>query len=125
MARTVQIQGSDEVMAMFGQPGVYYRGKWENAKITKTSTDKDVPLEVRKALVGLTIPTIFTKESIENQTKTNFPIPKESRLAYCLDVAEALESAGKQKEANQLRNTFNNSLDMYVIEKEVYEIINN
>ncbi|GAF96529.1 unnamed protein product, partial [marine sediment metagenome] len=102
MARTVQIQGTDEVMAMFGKPGTYYTGKWENVLITKPSEDEDVPLEVRTALVDLTVPTIFTKESIEKQTGASFPIPEKSRLAYCIDVAKVLKSAGKHKEAEQL-----------------------
>ena len=45
MGRTIQIQGSEEVLAMFGSPGVFYRGKWENVKITGISEDKDTPLD--------------------------------------------------------------------------------
>jgi len=94
MARTIAIQNSDEVMAMLGTPGAYYRGRWEDVKITGVSKDKEVPLEVRKSLVGLIIPTIFTKEKIEEQTGLKFPVPDQSRLAYTADVISVLDNAG-------------------------------
>ena len=124
MARTIQVQGTDEVRAVFGKPGTYYRGKWEAVIITGISKDEDVPLEVRTALVGLTIPTIFTKESIERQTGASLPIPENSRLAYCIDVAEVLKSAGKNKEVGQLTQIVNNILDMYTIYPDSYELLN-
>ena len=123
MARTIAIQNSEEVMAMFGESGTFYRGKWEKVKVTKVGIDEDTPLEVRKSLVGLVIPTIFTKERIEEQTGVTFPIPDESRLAYSLDVISTLNSAGKYKAAKQLKNISPNALDMYVFEKEIYELI--
>lgn len=124
MARTINVKGADEVMAMFGTPETYYRGKWENVRITDISKDEDVPLEVRTALMGLTIPTIFTKESIERQTGASFPIPENSRLAYCIDIAEVLKSAGKQREAEQLTRMANNPLDMYTIDPTSYQLLN-
>lgn len=124
MARTIQVQGTDEVMAVFGTPGTYYRGKWEDVQIVGVTQDEDVPLEVRTALVGLTIPTIFTKESIERQTGANFPIPENSRLAYCIDVAGVLKSAGKSREAEQLTRMAGNPLDMYTIEPTAYQLLN-
>ena len=122
MSRTIQIQGSNEVMAMFGEPGAFYRGRWEKVRLTGLSKDEDTPLEVRTALIGMTIPTIFTKESIEEQTGTTFSIPKGSRLAYAADVIHALKSAGKNREAEQLRVIANGSLDMYVIDT-TYELV--
>lgn len=122
--RTITIHGSDEVMAMFGQPGTFYRGKWQNVRITKTGLDEETPIEVRNSLVGMIIPTIFSKEQIEKQTGATFPIPKESMLAYCLDVIEILKSAGKTNEAEQLRKVAPSPLDMYIIEKEIYEAVN-
>lgn len=124
MNRTIQIQGTDEVMAMLGEPGVFYKGKWENVTITGVSEDKDVPLEVRTALVGLIVPTIFTKESIKEQTGVSFPIPENTRLAYCADVAEVLKSARKYDEAEQLTSMVDNPLDMYTIEPSCYELQN-
>ncbi len=125
MARTIQVQGTDEVMAMFGKPGTYYRGKWENVRITGVGKDEDVHLGVRSGLVGLIVPTIFTKESIEEQTGLTLPIPKNSRLAYCIDVAEAFESYGKHKEAEQLKSCASNPLDMYTLEPDIYELLDN
>jgi len=124
MARTVEIGGSDEVMAMFGIPGHFYRGKWQDIKITKVNEeDEDIPLEVRAALVGFTVPTIFSKKQIEEQIGKELPIPNGSRLAYVLDVVEILKSAGKNREANQLENLFPNPLDMYVFEGGIYELV--
>ena len=122
MSRTIQIQGSDEVMAMFGKPGEFYRGKWQDVKITGLGKDEGTPLEVRTALIGLTIPTIFTKEAIEKQTGTTFPIPDGSRLAYAADIINALNSTGKHKEAEQLRAVAQGSLDMYVVDT-TYELL--
>jgi len=125
MAQTIQIQGTDEVMVMFGKPGNYYLGKWENVRITGVSKDENIPLEVRRGLVGLIVPTIFTKESIEEQTGLTLPISKNSRLAYCTDVAKALESVGKHQEAEQLRLIASNPLDMYTLEPDIYELLDN
>jgi len=52
-------------------------------------------------LVGLIVPTILTKESIEKQSGLTLFIPENSSLAYCFDVVEVLRSAGKHKEAEQ------------------------
>lgn len=123
MARTIAIQNSNEVMALCGIPGTFYRGKWERVKVTQVGTDEDIPLEVRRSLVDLVIPTIFTKERIEEQTGVTFPIPRESRLAYSLDVIEALKSAGRNEAARQLESVAPNPLDMYVLEKEIYELV--
>ncbi len=122
MSRTIQIGGSEEVMAMFGRPGEFYRGRWKDVKITGLGKDEDTPLEIRAALVGLNIPTIFTKESIEKQTGATFPIPNGSRLAYADDVIDALKSAGKHREAEQLRAIAKSSLDMYVVDT-TYELL--
>ena len=121
MGRTVMIAGSEDVLAMFGSPKTFYRGRWRNVRITGVSEDEDVPIEVRRSLVGLTIPTIFTKERIEEQIGTELPIPNKSILAYSPDVISALESAGKGEEARQLRDLCPSSLDMYVIEDGIYE----
>ena len=123
MTRTVTIHESDEVMAMYGVPGTFYRGKWEKVRVTQVGTDEDTPLEVRKSLVGLVIPTIFTKERIEEQTGVTFPIPKESRLAYSPDVIGVLKSAGRNEAAKQLEGIAPNPLDMYVLEREIYELV--
>ena len=123
-SRTVIIHGSDEVLAMYGTPGHFYRGKWQKICVTGVSPDKDTPLELRRSLVGLVIPTIFTKERIEEQTGTSFPIPDGSRLSYSSDVIDALRSLGRNSEARQLESACPSPLDMYVFEKEIYELVN-
>jgi len=124
MARTITIPGSDEVMATLGSPGTYYRGKWQDVRITKVGEDEDTPLDVRKSLVGLIVPTIFSKEQIEAQTKAKkFPAPAGSRLAYAPNVIEVLRSAGKHEEAKQLESVAPNLLDMYVIEGGIYSLV--
>lgn len=121
--RTVRIHGSDEVMAMFGDFETFYRGKWQNVRVIKIGEAKDTPLDVRKSLVGLIIPTIFSKEEIEAQTGAQFPIPKGSRLAYSPDVIEILKSSGKHEEAKQLGEIVPDPFDMYVIEEGIYELV--
>jgi len=122
MSRTIQIQNSNEVMAQFGTPGVFYRGLWQNIQVTGITDDNDIPLEVRAALVGLELPTIFTKESIEAQTGTNLPITANTRLAYCADIIDILNAAGKTAEASALAKIATNPLDMYTIAPEYYQL---
>ncbi len=124
MVKTIAIQDSDEVMAGFGSSGNFYRGKWQNVKVTQIGTDENTSLEIRKSLVGLVIPTIFIKERIEEQIGATLPIPKESRLAYSSDVIGALKFAGKYEAAKQLEEKCSNPFDMYVFEKEIYELWN-
>ena len=120
--RTIIIHGSDEVMAMLGSSGALYRGKWRDIKVTKVGEDKDTPLDVRKSLVGLIIPTIFDKQQLESQG-VSLEIPDNSRLAYSTDVIKALKSAGKHEEANQLEGITPSHLDMYVFEEGIYELV--
>ena len=120
--RTVIIHGSDEVMAMLGSQGTFYRGKWQDVRVTKVGEDEDTPLDVRKSLVGLTIPTIFGKQQLESQG-VNLEIPDNSRIAYSPDVIGVLRSTGKHEEANQLEEITPDPLDMYVFEGGTYEIL--
>lgn len=119
---TMRIMNSDEVMAPAGELGTFLRGKWENIRVTGVSPDEQTPLCVRKSLVGLVVPTIFTKEKFESQGGRGLPIPPGSRLAYAPDVIEVLIAAGKREEAEQLRMVVPNPLDMYVFENGIYEL---
>ena len=124
MVKTVMIHGSDEVLAPLASYGTFYRGKWENIRVIGVIDDENDALEVRKSLVGLIVPTIFTKERIEEQTRASFPIPEGSRLAYSSDVIDVLKSAGKNSAAKQLEEIIPNAFDMYVFEKGIYELVN-
>ena len=121
MARTIILQNSDEVMAMLGESGTYYRGRWQKIVVTKVGEDEDTPLEVRKSLVGLTVPTIFSKEQLDSQG-VDLKISSGSRLSYVSDIIQVLRSAGKDEEANQLEKISSNPLDMYVFEDETYQV---
>jgi hypothetical protein len=123
MSLTIPIQGSDEVMAMLSSRCVFYRGKWQKIRVTRPGTDENTPIEIRDSLVGLVIPTIFTKESLEEQIHNTLSIPAGSRLAYAVDVINALHSAEKYKAMERLRSLCPSSLDMYVFEKETYELV--
>ena len=122
MARTVKVQNSDEVMAMLGEPGTFYKGRWQKIVVTKIGEDDSTPLEVRKSLVGLTIPTIFSKEHLDSQG-VDLKIPSGSRLSYVPDIIQVLRSVGKDEEANQLERISPNPLDMYIFEDKTYQVL--
>ena len=119
--KSIQIVNSDEVFAPLGSPETFYRGKWQEVKITEVGKDADVPFEVRKSLVGLTVPTIFHKTQLDLQG-VDLPIPENSRLSYCIDVIEVLKSSNKLTEAEILEAVALNPLDMYVFEDGTYEL---
>lgn len=118
---TITIHGSDEVMAALSDFGTFYRGEWQDVQIKSVSEDKDIPLNVRKSLVGLTVPTIFGKEQLESQG-VKLPIPENSRLAYVPDVVDALKSSGKYGVASELERVSSDPLDMYVFEGGIYDL---
>jgi len=120
--RTIIIHGSDEVMAMLGSQGTFYRGKWQDIRVTKVGEDDDTPLDVRRSLVGLTVPTIFNTEQLGSQG-VNLEIPNNSRLSYASDVIDVLKDADKTGEADQLERIVPDPLDMYVFESGTYEIL--
>ena len=128
MERTVPILRSDEVLAMLGNSENFFKGKWQNVSIIKVGKKikvgwhRGIPLNVRKSLVGLTIPTIFSKEQLESQG-IELPIRDNSRLAYTSDVIHVLNDAGKYKEARQLEKVNPNFFDMYLVDEEMYDLV--
>ncbi len=119
---TITIHGSEEVMAALSDLGTFYRGKWQDVQIKDVSKDEDTPLNVRKSLVGLIVPTIFGKEQLESQG-VNLQIPENSRLAYVPDVVDVLKSAEKYDAASELERTAPNPFDMYVFEGGIYDLL--
>mgnify|MGYP001561340773 CR=1 FL=1 len=122
MFRTFPIRNSDDVMAELGRPETFYRGKWEKIKVIGLSQDEKTPMSVREGLMGLVIPTIFTKESLESQG-VKLPIPPESRLTYPECVSNALTSAGKHSAVEDLGIILGNPMDMYIFERKTYEVV--
>ena len=119
---TITIHGSDEVMAALSDLGTFYRGKWQDVQIKDVSEDEDTPLNVRKSLVGLTVPTIFGKEQLGLQG-VNLQIPENSRLTYVPEVVDVLKSAGKYGAASELKKVSSDPLDMYVFEGGIYDLV--
>lgn len=122
MGRSISVGGSDEVMAMLGVPNTFYTGKWRNITVTQIGKDEDTPLNVRKSLVGLTIPIIFDKQQLESQG-INLEIPDGSVLAYATDVIDTLKVAEKHEEAGQLKEIAPEYMDMYIFEEGAYKFI--
>ena len=121
MVGTIFVHGSDnEVMAPFGSGDTFIRGKCAAIRVTAVGKDKETPLSVRGALVGMEISCIFTKA----QLGPNFAsLPDGCRLAYTTEVIAALTVAGKDAAARDLRNCSPNDLDMYVFEQEIFVLL--
>lgn len=95
MVPTLKSDEPSVVLAPVGG-GRYARGARHNILIIAPSQDADVPLPIRRALVGLIIPTIFDSEQAEGV------VPRGCRIAYAEDVAEALQEAGEEGLARAL-----------------------
>jgi len=121
-AGTIKINGSDEVMAPLGSFGTFFRGRWRDVKVTRIGNDSDTPFEVRKSLVGLTVPIIFDKLQLDLQG-VDIGIPEDSALTYSEIVIDALQAAGKYDAADQMREVAPNPLDMYLFERGTYELV--
>ncbi len=76
--------------------GRYARGTRHNILVIAPSQDADLPLPIRRALVGLIIPTIFDWEQAEGI------VPYGCRIAYAEDIVEVLEKAGEEGLARAL-----------------------
>ena len=111
MPGTINIHNSTdgEVMAPLGAQETFYRGKHQRVLVTKVGPDEETSLEIREALVGLTIPIIFTQERLIKQG-IDLGIPEGSVLSYGNEVISSLREAGKGKEADQLAEQITNDL---------------
>jgi len=117
---TIIVHGSDGKVRAELLPGTFYEGRWQDVEINDVGPDEDIPLNIRKSLVGLTVPTVFGKEELESQG-VDLKLPENSRLAYASDVIDVLRSARRYNEADELEGLVTDRLDMYVIEGEIYE----
>jgi hypothetical protein len=99
--------------------------------VTGTSTCKDVPEGVKKALVGVTIPTFFTKKRLLGMLRHSKPetrnkiksLPDHSRISFFDHIEEALMQAGKTEAVAELKAHPQLYKLFYTLEKECFEIV--
>ena len=124
MVGTIMVHGSDgKVMAPFGQPGTFIEGRRRKIQVIGVSKDEDTPLLVREALVGMTVPIIFTGEEVNKHFRKASQIDPKMMLAYVSEVIEVLQSAGKKTAARALKQAYSEEFDMYCFESETFEIL--
>jgi len=120
MIPTIPIKGSDDVLAPAGIGSTFIRTRRQTIMVTNLSEDSKTPANVKTALIGMKISTIFTKE--------HFPalieVPAHSRFAYASEVIEALEADGETEAAEDLRIVASNKLDMYVFTPGTFVLMN-
>jgi len=106
-------------MAPFGRPGFFIKGKRVNVMVlSPIRIDEDIPEIVRDALVGLTVRTIFTSEQVvEMVPHFRELLPQNARLAYAVEVIEALKAAGKETAAEALHRSEPDELDMLILDQ--------
>ncbi|MFA6254063.1 MAG: hypothetical protein WC640_02275 [Candidatus Paceibacterota bacterium] len=124
--KTVTLHGSSgEVLAPFGEPGTFIRGKRQAVRIIGVGPDEETPLEVREALVGKVVDAILTQKQVIEQGGSAFAdvLPEGCLLAYAQEVIELLETCHELSAAEALRNIAGADLDMYILEREIYEVI--
>ncbi|MCK5616333.1 hypothetical protein KAR91_81480 [Candidatus Pacearchaeota archaeon] len=120
--KTIRVCGSTEKFAEFGCDGIFYEGECQNIVVTSVGEGENMPSDVRRSLVGLILPTFFTKERLREQG-LKISVSDESRFAYSSDIIRVLESNGKYKAAERLRRIAPNPLYMCSFERKNYEIV--
>ncbi len=96
MVPTIEVMNSDgNVLAPIGN-GSFAVGKRRDILIVRASTDEDLPLYIREALVGRVISTVFGPGQLNGR------VPPGSRVAYGEDVVEVLREAGEALLAEEL-----------------------
>ena len=123
--QTISIHGSDEVMAPFGEIGIFLQGKRQVVRIVEVGPDESTPLEVRQALVGKVLCAIFTREQVVGQGGPGFigVLPEGCLLCYAQEVIEMLEASQEIPAAKALKGIVDNALDMYILERGTYELV--
>lgn len=97
-ARVPEVE-KDAVFASVGE-GKFVWGRRRTILIIAASEEKNIPLAVREALVGLTISCMWGPE---HTRKGGGDAPRGSCVAYVDDVTEALLEAGKKPAADTLQ----------------------
>lgn len=107
MIETFPIEGTPYVMAPYHDAKNLIRGQRAYVQVTYLKLEGERLLLPRQALVGLIVPTIFTKEQVAAQDiECAKMIPIGARLAYLGDVSETLDQAGKHEAAAVVRMEF-------------------
>jgi hypothetical protein len=97
--QTIVIHGRDgnkKILGPIGN-GELAEGHKRDVLITQAVSDGSVPSHIRNEMVGLTISTVFDPEQCSRKA------PEGSRVAYLVDVLDALCAAGKSEAADELR----------------------
>lgn len=92
-----------------------------NIRITGVDKDGNVPLEIQRELVGMTLSAVYTKEQAE-QVGVN-GLPEGCRLALASEVVMALRVKGKCEEAAGLKRLMRDQWSLYVFRKESFELV--
>ena len=125
MIKTIMVHGSDgKVMAPFAKPGIFIKGKRREIVITKVDeSEREVPLMIRNAVVGMKISTIFTGAEINKHLREGSQIDPEAMIAYTSELIETLKQAGKLQVARELQCLCPDPLDMYVFHSKTFQVI--
>ncbi len=122
MVGTIMVHGSGGKVLAPVLPGQFLQTKRQDILVTAVSDDEDVPLEVRKELVGIKFSSIFGSKELKGA------MPDGSRAAYAEEVAEVLETLGKKEMAKKLRAAVEaadhgNELSLLVFKPGEYEFV--
>lgn len=117
MVPTIAVHGSNgEVMAPLVDAGRYYPTHPRNVRITRVTSDEEVNLSVRQAMVGLEVRATFNHKSLPQVLK------KGEVACYLEDLAEVFEQHGNTEAATHLRGFGTNGLDLYLLNAGTYQI---
>lgn len=89
MISALVVQGSNQEVIAPHESGMFAPEKRRDICITAVSADEDLPLHVRKALVGVTLSSVSSSEQVGGAAS------QDNRLACAEEVADALRAAHK------------------------------
>lgn len=123
--KTIEVQGSDEIMVSFGEMGTFIRGKRIDLIVTGKSSDSDIPQIVKDCLVGLRLDAVLTRDQVVEQCGESLAecLPKNCLLAYAKEVINILASKGYYDAAIALKNIASSELDIYVLEEGTFMVV--
>jgi len=118
---TKVISDSDEVLAPINMPDHLVCGKRVSVTITRGIWhDPQLSSQVKMAMVGKLVSTIFTAGQLAGHQHCFELIPRLTRLAYVSEIVELLEKSGEASAAQALKQAMPNQLDLLMIDPEAY-----